>query len=247
MKRHVIWLVSACALILAGMLGLSALRQTTGIVEAASQPTPEPAATGAPGTITVVGEGKVKIEPDLARAVIGVNTVGDTVEEATGKSAETMERLYAALTELGIAEKDFQTAGYSLWTDRQPKPDGLYVTIRDLNRVGEVLDAAIKAGANTIHSLSFGLADTESLESEARTKAVADAHRKAKELAELIGAQVGPALEISEVIASGGGYYQGGFREAMERAPSGMGGMGPVSPGEIELTLRIQIVYALER
>jgi len=171
-----------------------------------------------------------------------------------------MERLYAALTELGIAEKDFQTAGYSLWTDRQPKPDGrlsekplyrvnntVYVTIRDLNRVGEVLDAAIKAGANTIHSLSFGLADTESLESEARTKAVADAHRKAKELAELIGAQVGPALEISEVIASGGGYYQGGFREAMERAPSGMGGMGPVSPGEIELTLRIQIVYALER
>ncbi len=211
-------------------------------------------------TITVVGEGSVTIEPDLARATIGVETMGDTVEEVTQQSAETMQELIAALKDEGITEKDIQTSGYSLWTDRSygepPQPQGeqeiiyrvnntVSVVIRDLDKLGEVLDAAITAGANTIHGVQFSVDEPRELAGEAREKAITDAKAKARHLAELNDLELGALVRISEVVGSGGGYYSSNFsqQDAMLRGMGG--GVGPISPGELELSLSLEVVYTL--
>jgi uncharacterized protein YggE len=210
-----------------------------------------------PRTITVVGEGSVKIRPDVAHANIGVEVVQPTVREASTQAQVVMEAVLTALQEQGVAEVDIQTSGFSIWADRSFGPDGaseevvryrvsnnVFVTIRDLDTVGAVLDAAIEAGANNIYGVSFSLADTSAAESDARSQAVDDALAKAQELAALNEAEVGEVISISEVIAGGGGFYAGLRGVAAEGL--GGGGGGPIAPGELEVSLQLQIVYALQ-
>jgi uncharacterized protein len=209
-------------------------------------------------TITVVGEGTVKIKPDIARVSIGVETSGATVKVATTEAGEIMNKVIAALKQQGVTEQDMQTSGYNVWTERNMKPDGqpgetttyrvnnmLTITIRKLDQVGQVMDAAIEAGANVIHSVTFALNDPKSIEAEARDKAITNALAKATELARLNEVQVGQVVSVSEVVGSGGGYYNSNFMD-MQAARMGMGGGGPVAPGELELAMRLQVVYAIQ-
>jgi uncharacterized protein YggE len=210
-----------------------------------------------PRTITVVGEGKVKIKPDIAQINIGIEIVGDTVEEASSQTADTMDAVLATLTAQGVEEKDIQTSGYSVWVERPYGPEGptgdaLYhvnntvsVTIRDLDTVGTILDAAIEAGANNIYGVTFSLADPSPLMSEGREKAVADARSKAEDLAQLNNVTIGEVISISEVIAAGG-YYAGGFRGLAVAEGMGGGGGGPISPGELEMAVQLQITYSIQ-
>ena len=202
-------------------------------------------------TITVIGEGTVKIEPDTAQATVGVEIVGPTVKEASAEADVVMNAVFQALEGQGVAEKDMQTSNFSVWTDQTYKPDGspgevayrvsnqVNVTIRDLDKVGDILDAAMEVGANSIYGVSFSLSDPEEVESEARAKAVDDARAKAQELAQLTNLHLGMVVSVSEVIGAGG-YYAGGVREA---ALQGFGGGAPIMPGELEFTLQLQIVF----
>jgi uncharacterized protein YggE len=210
-----------------------------------------------PRTITVVGEGTVKIKPDVAQANIGVEVIEPTVEKASSGARDTMRAVLGALEEQGVDEKDIQTSGFSLWTERPYGPEGpgdelLYhvsnqvaVTIRDLETVETVLGATIEAGANSIHGVTFSLADPSQVESEARKKAVDDAQAKAQELATLNGVKRGDVVSVSEVISGRGGYYISSFREAAVSAGMGGGG-GPIAPGELELTMQLEIVYTVQ-
>ena len=162
-----------------------------------------------------------------------------------------MDAVLEALKEQGVDEKDIQTSGFSVWTERPYGPEGpsdevLYhvsnqvaVTIRDLDTVGTVLDAAIEAGANNIYGVTFNLADPSQVESEARKEAVADAQAKAQELATLNDVELGDVVSVSEVIG-------GGFRGTALAAEGGRGGGGPIAPGELEVTLQLEIVYTVQ-
>jgi hypothetical protein len=178
-----------------------------------------------------------------------------------------MKTLLAAVKSLGIADKDVQTSNFSISfertnpsapiasgaatgvkTDGVQTLDGFYrvnnmiqVTIRDLDSVGDVLDAAVEAGANNVWGVSFGLDNTDALEAQAREKAVSDARARAESLARLNNVTVGDVLSISEVIGSSPMPIYGAMASA-----SGMGGGGaPVEPGEVAFTTQIQIVYGL--
>ena len=208
-------------------------------------------------TITVVGQGSVKVEPDMARATVGVETMGANVKEASAQTAGKMDAVIAALKQAGVAEKDMQTSGYNIWTDRAPGPDGrlgeepvyrvsnnVNIIIRDLGQVGPVLDAALAAGANAIHGVRFDVADPEPARSEAREKAVANAAAKAEELADLNGVERGAVISVSEVIGSPGPY---GISYTRAESAVGMGGgAGPIAPGELEIAVSLQIVYAIQ-
>ena len=210
-------------------------------------------AVGAPGTITVVGEGTVSIEPDTAQAVIGVETAGASVKDASAENAAIMQAVMDALTEAGIAAKDMQTNGYNVYADRGYGPEGasqettyrvsnnVNVIIRDLETVGDILDAAIEAGANNIYGVNFSLDKPSAVESDARAKAMDDARAKAQELADLAGMELGQILSISEVVGGNGGYYANSFRNA---EAAGLGGGGPIAPGQLELSMQLQIVFA---
>lgn len=210
-----------------------------------------------PRTITVVGEGKVKIKPDIARAQIGVEVMKSSVKEASDANKTTLDAVLAALKAQGIEDKDIQTSGFSIFAERYgpegPLPENqtnyrvsnnVSVVIRDLDKVGAVLDAAIEAGANNIYGIEFGLDNTDTVEAEARKNAVADARAKAEELAELTGVTVGDVVSVSEVIGNGGGYYNASNFNQLDRAMGGGGGT-PITPGELDLTLQLQVVYTI--
>jgi uncharacterized protein YggE len=205
------------------------------------------------GTITVVGEGKVRIKPDMAQVTIGVEVIKPTVKDASAETTRIMNEVLAVLKNQGLADADIQTSSVSVWMERPYLPDGtqgepiyhvsnqVNANVRNLEKLGDVLDAAMTAGANTIYGVTFGLSDTSKVEAEARQKAVENARTKAESLAQMNGLILGKVINVSEIIGTtGAGYYPGGVQQAM-----GMGGGGgPVLPGEMEISMQIQIVYA---
>jgi uncharacterized protein YggE len=207
-------------------------------------------------TITVVGQGSARIEPDIARVSIGVETSAETVAEAVTENEVKMESILAALVELGIKEEDIQTMHYSIQIERYPEPrvvsaepeeakptyrvsNMANVTIRDLDMVGDVLDSVVEAGANNIWGVSFSVDDPEAAQAEARANAIENAGTRAADLATLSGVELGPVMSISEIV--GGGPTPMGL--GVERA---MAGAGPISPGEVEVNYQIQVVYFIE-
>lgn len=251
------WFTSISALVLLIALFAGAFRAFDfSAVQVANAQSAEGAA-GLPRTITVVGEGKVKIKPDIARANIGVEVMKNSVKEASDANKAALESVLAALKQQGIAEKDIQTSGFSIYAERFG-PDGplpedktnyrvsnnVSVVIRDLDKVGAILDAAIEAGANNIYGIEFGLDNTEGVQGEARKEAVANARAKAEELAELNGVTVGMVVSVSEIVGGNGGYYNASNFNQLDRAMGGGGGT-PVTPGELDLTLQLQVVYTI--
>ncbi len=210
--------------------------------------------TGVTRTITVVGEGKVDVQPDVAYLNLGVVVTRPTVREASSANQEVIDAVIAAVKDAGVAEEDIQTSSFSVNVNNygpngiMPEAEWTYqvsnnvnVTIRDLASVSKVLDTAIEAGANNIYGVNFALQDSAAAQSEARRAAVADAEARAEDLAALTGVGVGEVVSVSEVIGSQPVY--GSFREnAM-----GMGGGGgtPIQPGQLNLTMQIQVTYAI--
>ena len=248
--RRVLAITLAATLLLAGsVVGGNWWQTTTVLAQDAASPTTA-------RTITVVGEGVVNIEPNVARTNIGVEVLRPSVEEAAAENAAIVDRLLATLTELGIAGKDIQTSGYNVFAERYgasgPVSDeevqyrvsnNVTVIIRDLDKVGEVLDASIKAGANNIYGVEFLLDDATAVRSEARKLAVENARATAEELAALNGVTVGKVLAISEVVGGAGGFYN----NSISSFQIGMGGAErtPIQPGQLRLTMQLQLTYEL--
>jgi uncharacterized protein YggE len=220
---------------------------------AAAQEQPAASAVTLPRTITVVGEGTVAVEPDVATVQIGVETTGASAAEASAEATAVMDAVLAALTQLGIPSRDIQTSGFSIWVERPSGPDGqpsdqviyrvnnsVTVTIRDLSAVGDVLDAAIEAGANNIYGVNFSISDPDEVMAEARKIASQNARARAEELASLHGVAVGEVVSISEVIG-GGAVPVASINASVAYDRGG----GAIAPGELEMTAQLQVVYAI--
>ncbi len=256
MFKRIMWIGLALATLLALTLGGAWLWGQVG--PAAAQGS-ETTATGySPAqVITVVGQGSARVEPDIARVSVGVETSAETIAEAVAENEAQMEAVLAALAEAGIAEKDIQTTNYSISLDRYPEPmprtgeeqappvyrvsNMVNVTIRDLEKVGAVLDAVIEAGANNIWGVSFTIEDSSAAQGEARADAVANARERAEALAELSGVELGPVMSVSEVV--GGSGVPMAFDVVVERAAVGS---GSISPGELEIGYQVQVSYFIE-
>lgn len=215
-----------------------------------------PQSNAASRTITVVGEGTIPVEPDIARATIGVDVLQDSVREASAENRAAVEAVMQALQQQGIAHEDMQTSGFSVFAERYG-PEGpldeeetryrvtnsVSVTIRELERVGTVLDAAVEAGANNIYGVEFNLEDTDTVEAEARRLAVADAAEKAAQLADYAQVPLGELLTISQVVGGAGVYL--GVSGQFAAGLGGGGGGTPITPGQIQVTELVQVTYAI--
>jgi uncharacterized protein YggE len=209
-------------------------------------------------SITVVGQGQSSGAPDVAHINIGVETTGASAQEAVNANKQQMSALLEKLKAMGVADKDVQTSNYSIYTER-PQPampveggaagsegviyhvsNQVNVTVRDVSKLGDILDQAVSAGANNIYGVYFEVSDPSQLEAAAREKAIADAKARAESLAQLSGVSLGEVLTISEVI--------GGPGPVIERAVVGMGGGGgtPIQPGETQVNVSVQVTYAIK-
>ncbi len=147
------------------------------------------AATGTEPTpsIAITGTGKVTYVPDLGYIHVGVASEGVTAAEAWKKNEAIVKKIFAALHDLGLEERDFKTTNlnvqprYLYKKDEAPKFLGytvtydLVVTVRKLDQMGALLDRMVGAGANRNMSVSFGCSNLDELVDEARARAVADA------------------------------------------------------------------------
>ncbi len=167
-------------------------------------------------TITVNGSGQVYLTPDIAYVTIGVHTEGEDAAKTVNENSQQAQRVIAAIKGLGIDEKDIRTTNFSIFPqqeyDQNGKPTGkiryivdnsVFVTVRKIDQVGAVLDAAVRAGANSISGIQFDVANKTAALSEARRAAVAEARAKAEELARAAGVTLGEVQTISEYSSSG--------------------------------------------
>ena len=166
------------------------------------------------GTIVVAGVGRVAVQPDVADLRLGLAVARPTVGAARTEAATTMEAILAAVRGTGVERRDIRTTLLSVqprydYRDNQSPvltgyelANAVEVTVRDLARVGEVVDASLGAGATSLDSLSFRLADPEPAEREARVLAMAAARARADVLAEAAGLQIFGVSDIVEAGAS---------------------------------------------
>jgi uncharacterized protein YggE len=204
-----------------------------------------------PDGIRVSGTGKVNADPDIARVRIGVETFDEEVAAAVVENNSKAARIIDALKAAGVADADVGTSGFNVSAQRdfrQEGPDNVVgfqvtntvaVTMRDIDAIGEVLQAALDAGANNIHGFTLGVDDADALRQEARVKAVEDARARAQVMADAAGVTLGAATSITEG-SVGVPTVRLSFDSAV--AESGV----PIAPGELEVTVTVQVLFAIE-
>lgn len=229
----------------------------TGLAAQAQATLPPVPATPAASvhTISVSGTGKATLTPDIAYINIGVHTEGKDAAETVSSNNSQSQKVVDALKKAGIDAKDIRTTNFSIYPrqdfDPQNKPLGItymvdntvYVTVRDLTKVGDLLDTAVQAGANSISGIQFDVADKNAATSDARKAAVQDALTQAEELAKAAGVTLGQVLSINTNTAG-----------VPPPVPYGVGGAAmkadfaasvPVNPGQMILTVDVNIVYEI--
>jgi uncharacterized protein len=206
-------------------------------------------------TLNVNGSGQVSLTPDIAYIYIGVHDEAPTASDAVEANNTHSLAVIAAIKAAGVEEKDVNTSNFSIWPSQQYGPDGtisgtvymvdntVYVVVRDIDTLGDLLDAAITAGANTVNSIQFDVADKTEAVKEARAKAVVDAKAQAQELADAAGVTLGEIQNISFYENSPIPYYEGkgggGGGAAMDASV-------PIQPGQLNITVSVNIVYEIK-
>jgi uncharacterized protein YggE len=199
-------------------------------------------------SVVVNGEGFVDVAPDIATINLGVTTTADSAAAAMAANSEAVKAVMDRLAASGVAASDIQTANLSLGPDyssydsstggapsRYVASNYVNVQVRDLAKLGEILDAAIADGANTLNGITFGLADPRPAQDKARAAAVADAQAKATLLAQAAGVALGPVTAVVEA----GGYVNPTpmfKREASDAAV-------PVAGGELSVQANVTVTF----
>jgi hypothetical protein len=205
-------------------------------------------------TISVTGTGRVLLTPDIADLRLGVTTTAKTVNEARVANAMSMTAVIAALKALGIGDRDIQTTTLSLGpvydysTNANPPrltgftlTNSVAVTIRDLAVAGDVIDGTMAAGATTLDSITFRVADQTNAEKEAREAAMTQARAKAQTLAATAGVSIDGVASISETVAPVPyPVYYGAMAAAALRDVA-----TPVEAGTNEVAVTIAVVYVI--
>lgn len=168
-------------------------------------------------TISINAESQVMAKPDIAYIRAGVSEERATAREAMAAQASAMQGVFAALRRARIAERDIQTSGLELsprYTSVEIEKEGrrhhemrlagytasnqVSVRVRDLDRLGSILDSLVAAGGNTLSGVTFAIENPAPLEDEARRGALAEAIRRAELYAEVAGYRVVRIITLAE-------------------------------------------------
>jgi uncharacterized protein YggE len=206
-------------------------------------------------TINVTGNAQVILAPDIAYISIGVHSEAKSAKEAVASNNSQTQAVIDAIKGQGVDAKDVQTTNFSVYQQEKFAPTGeslgtffmtdntVYVTMRDITKIGDILDASISAGANNIYGITFDVQNKDSALSTGRDKAMADANAQAEQLAKAAGATLGTVQSISYYSSAPSPIYYD------NKAAAGMGGGGasvPVSPGQLTLTVSVSVTYAIK-
>ena len=213
--------------------------------------------TGTQRTLSVTGAGQISLTPDIAYIYVGVHTENASASDAMAENNARTQDMINALKKAGVEEKDIRTTNFSIWPMDKYDPatnlptgqkvysvdNTVYVTVRDLAKLGDLLDTLVKAGANTINSISFDVADKTAAIKQARAEAVKNGKQQAQELAGDAGLTLGDITSIS--------FYEGTPSPIVDSFGKG-GGMAeaalsvPIQPGQLTLTVTVNMTYEIK-
>lgn len=237
-----------------GIVAIAVLVAAMGLVisqfqdgDAVAQEQPE----SFPRTISVNGSGQVSVVPDIAVVSVGVDVLNEDLNAAQTEATEKANAIIAAVQAAGVAENDIQTANYSIWPEYKYNNDGttgelvgyrvnhlVNIKVRAMETTGDVIAAAVDAGANAVHGISFTVSDPNVVTGEAREAAMANAREKAEDLAGLSGGSLGVVVSVSE---SSWAPYPVDGRSVAEDAANAP----PINPGETMVTVELTVVWEL--
>jgi uncharacterized protein YggE len=211
----------------------------------AAQGQSAPGAGNATG-ITVTGVGTVSGRPDQADFSFGVETQGQTANEALSKNTEAVQKVIEAVKGAGVQANDIQTqqvSVYPRYSENGQSITGYTATnsvnakIRDLASSGAVVEAAVSAGANQVSGPIFSISDQNTLYKGALDDAYADARAKAEKIAAVTGVGLGAVVNVVEGGTSPQPFFAGGDQGA-EAAP-------PIEPGLQDIQASLTVTFAI--
>jgi hypothetical protein len=253
MRSKTFLLVSALAL----AFTLNACSGSTATPSAATPATatPSTATTTTEHNLTVTGNGTVYLTPDIAYIYVGVHTEDPDIAQAVDRNNTQAQAVVDALKNMGVAATDIQTSSFSVWSSQQSDPmtnqpsgytymvdNTVYITVRDLSKLSDLLNTAVGAGANNINSIQFDVSDKTAALAEARQKAMDNAASLAQELAGIAGVQLAGIQNIS-------------YSDYMPSSYYGMGGGGgasvpnatvPIQPGQTQISVTVSVTYGIK-
>lgn len=204
-------------------------------------------------TISITGEGKVLAKPDIGQIDLSVTTEAKTVSPTVSENTSKMNKITQGMKELGIKEEDLKTANYNIYPKYQylagkseiigyEVTQTLRVKIRDLEKVGQILEKATLLGANQVSKLEFTFDEPEKLKDEARQKAISNAKKKAEDLASSLGVKLGKVVSFTESAEpEPSPSYYGALKEGV-----GGGGEEPqIQTGQNEIEARVILTYEI--
>lgn len=201
--------------------------------------------------LVVHGSGTVYGEPDIALLTLGVDVTQPNVKDALSGADRTMQAVRQVFLNGGVAAADIRTVAFNVWRedihDRNGTVTGeryhvvhsYQVTLRDLAKLGDLLAAAVDAGANNVQGIQFSMADPAALQARARAAAMRDAQARAQQLATLAGVTLGPPVSIEETstpLAS----------PAVAMAAVRVGGGAPVQGGQLAVRAEVTVRYVIQ-
>ncbi|PJJ96178.1 hypothetical protein CO611_09750 [Lysobacteraceae bacterium NML03-0222] len=209
------------------------------------------------GTLLAIeAEGHVQRVADIARISTGVSTQAADTQSAMRQNAEEMRKVLDALKQAGIAERDIQTSGISLspqyrYSENQPPRvtgfqanNRVQVKVRELEKLGSIMDILVRAGANELHGPAFELDKPEAARDEARSRALTEARRRAERYASELGLKVRRIVSIDE------GQQLAGMpapmmMSARSAKAEAFDASTPVAVGENDIRVRLTVVFEL--
>lgn len=204
-------------------------------------------------TITVTGRMGLEVTPDVARVSIGVSTQASTPGTAREQNSVAVNATLAALAELGIEEKDIQTSNINLWNRYDSNSNiigyrmstDLTIYVREIEKAGEVVDAAIAAGSNELNGVEYLVSNQDELYNQALTEAIDLAWKKAEALAAAAGktlVEVKQVDETSRAVATVQEYAT----NADTGSDSARSKSTTIRPGSTTISAEVQVIFRAE-
>lgn len=201
-------------------------------------------------TVTVLGDGRVLVQPDVATVSFGVEANGQTFAAAQADAATRMQAVIDTLIAQGVPREEIKTSRLSASPIYDPKDNtvisgyrannSVQVKLRDLDRVGGIVDAVTAAGANRVEGVTFSVDEQEAPKGQARTLAVQNARTKADQLAGLAGLRVTAVKAMEEADATSSPV------RAQPMAARAESAAPPVEPGTQEVRTQVSVTYIME-
>lgn len=206
-----------------------------------------------PAGVSVSGEGKIYVKPDIVHINIAIEHKGDYVKEIQKATQKDVDATLKFLKNAGIPEKNIQTQyirlneeyQYNQKTYTYSSSQGISVKIEDMNKYENIITGLMNSGVNRINNIYFESSEVEKYEAQARVKAIKDAKEKAKQYAEALGQSIGKAKSITDLSMPRIPVSYASMEFKQLNAAADAVSQQSIAPGEIEVTANVIVNFNL--